>query len=832
MSKIVGEEIPSYVAKQITQRQSIHNSVRRTNEDMLYLNSRTSWIKLASGINIKGSDQIASDQIAKNNILYNGLSQYLSGDSSLLQRTEFKRKYNTTSHSEMGYQPMPGIVSADIRCMNRGSIKRATVQIKAFTPEQFHTLDQLYLRIGYTMFLEWGHSIYLDNGGKLQQMGYTLIEADQGFFACTDYYQMLDKIEWYRKGKFGNYDGLIAKVVNFNWHIAQDGSYDITLELISVGDVVESLKTNVFPNKELADGIDQILPSNNGVEHDTKISPTSNIISAYLYFQKLLNDNPVNYSTDKIFAYIEEANLSLQLGHFIKISNKGLPSTFTGTEADQPNEVHSSQAFPDRDLAEQWVKDNLPGYTETTAAIPPSKTYKIRDVTTIYTAGVTNEQLQNSGIYYVIYNPATGSKENLQFKNIRQGVRNVFFIDYLNRAKNDTTTGFYMRFGHLLEFLDKYVVPNNSKKHKIIKINYGLSKMFRHQYQYSADPRVCLVSIPTYDPVRTKTFLVREDKTDFDKEHVQWKIENKGYAANSMNIYIHHAQIIKSLEANLDDKGNLSLFNFLKDLCTALNIALCGVNNLEPIIDEQDNSLHIVDSSLNLDKGKRGYELELYGYHPSKLTADKSSVNPGPSNFVRNFNLKTEITPEFATMASIGATAAGYVKGTENTMFSRWNKGLIDRFQEEWHAPTSETSKEAKEDVRDAYVSRIWIGWWQAFGYIVNGNKISMDDDLINRNISVMTEFFKYVQTHLKSKTDDRYASTQNGFIPISLGVTMDGISGIKIYNSLKVSTGFLPKNYPENLSFIIKGVNHKLSNSDWETTIETVVISKVNTFK
>jgi hypothetical protein len=57
----------------------------------------------------------------------------------------------------------------------------------------------------------------------------------------------------------------------------------------------------------------------------------------------------------------------------------------------------------------------------------------------------------------------------------------------------------------------------------------------------------------------------------------------------------------------------------------------------------------------------------------------------------------------------------------------------------------------------------------------------------------------------------------------------MDGISGIKIYNSLHVSTRFLPKKYPDNLVFIIKGVNHKLSNSDWETTLETVVVSKVN---
>jgi hypothetical protein len=55
----------------------------------------------------------------------------------------------------------------------------------------------------------------------------------------------------------------------------------------------------------------------------------------------------------------------------------------------------------------------------------------------------------------------------------------------------------------------------------------------------------------------------------------------------------------------------------------------------------------------------------------------------------------------------------------------------------------------------------------------------------------------------------------------------MDGLSGIKIYNAVNVDTRFLPKNYPDNLQFIIKGVNHKLSDSDWETNFETVVISR-----
>ena len=55
----------------------------------------------------------------------------------------------------------------------------------------------------------------------------------------------------------------------------------------------------------------------------------------------------------------------------------------------------------------------------------------------------------------------------------------------------------------------------------------------------------------------------------------------------------------------------------------------------------------------------------------------------------------------------------------------------------------------------------------------------------------------------------------------------MDGISGIKIYNKIQIQQSFLPSNYPETLEFITTQVNHKLSDNDWVTTLETIATSK-----
>jgi hypothetical protein len=134
-----------------------------------------------------------------------------------------------------------------------------------------------------------------------------------------------------------------------------------------------------------------------------------------------------------------------------------------------------------------------------------------------------------------------------------------------------------------------------------------------------------------------------------------------------------------------------------------------------------------------------------------------------------------------------------------------------------------------KEDIRKTYLEDFWKQRSSAFGLKVSDGNVTLDDNIIEKNITNATEFYKLVYAKMQ-ENNPQYASPSNGFIPISLGVTMDGISAFKIYNSLNVSTKFLPANYGENLHFIVKSVNHKLSNSDWETTLETVVIAKNDT--
>jgi len=859
MANIIGEPLSSYVVNQINTRQKVHGSGTpdnpRTPEYLAYLNSKTAWIKMASGVAIKPErlaaekdslgnsmlDNYSYMELAKNFVLFDGVSR-LNGTKLNPRGTSttanniwdwYEGTYNINSTfsnnsvtGEFGLVPMPGIESVDVKCQNRGSTKKVSVKLKCYSPEQFKIIDLLYLRIGYTMFLEWGWNPYMEDSSNMVSDYFTLIEQEgQGFFDWTywkskSYLGFLKRIENTRAKHRGNYDGILCRVTNFSWTFSQDGSYDIGIELISLGDVVESLKTNLTPSYQVLKFIDEAYKifNDNYEEEETKDAPPSaidNIISAYFFVQKLIvyqnrtNGGSYEYWTQRqipIFA----GGQSLEL---CSIFVKGL---VTG----QFTSVDFSPYFETSGEIRKWVTDNYPNATE-----------------------LTNEEtFQNTSATGTYFFVNTGDSENRavikstldpnDFATDDKNPKDIVYFNY-NTQKDDEDTlndeGFYIRFGHLLDYINQFILPkiegtsSNRGEASLLEIDSGQwsNKMYTMPFQVSLDPRVCIVH--TKEKVNSKEFYTSLPV---------WKNENKGYAY-PMNIYLSFNKVNELISSNLDEEGNLGLFDFLSSICTEINKALGGINNLEPVIDETTNILKIIDGSYSVVNQDPGYALEIFGYNPNNPNGEGKTM----SNFVRNFSIKTEITNDFATMASVGSTAGGYVKGTENTMFSKWNKGLIDRFKEKL-IPGDKNSrfKEGeKPEPSEIYYTEFWNRKYSAFGLTIpidieddiwTGDQPSLLPEVIDRNISVVTEFYKYCQALLQEKKAN-YASPTNGFIPISLGLTLDGISGIKIYNALNVVTRVLPQNYPNALKFIVKGVNHKISQNDWETSIETVVIAQ-----
>jgi hypothetical protein len=235
---------------------------------------------------------------------------------------------------------------------------------------------------------------------------------------------------------------------------------------------------------------------------------------------------------------------------------------------------------------------------------------------------------------------------------------------------------YYIQFNYLLNLFSLKVVTriDRGKSHNnnpnLFIIKTSKTDMACLPEQISFDWRKCIVA--------RKGFTASNTTVDIFPDMPLW-VEGTSQVADAMNIYLNFEFVAESLTSNLDEKGNVSVYNCIKTLCDGINIALGGVNNLEPIIDEDTNTLNIIDSTPNTTPhSSGGYELKLYGYSKGVINNENENL----STFVRKVDLKTAITPEYATMVTVGATAGGYVKGIEATAFARWNDGILDRFKE------------------------------------------------------------------------------------------------------------------------------------------------------
>jgi hypothetical protein len=258
--RILGLPFRSGVDTQVKVRQRRLAQLNKSPDDLVVFNSATSFVRLSSAVSVDGPERqkiletnlglstndISGYNLAKNMVLWGGVNiQNLPGGIGY----GLNSSYGFLSDSGQGLRPLPGITSMTSTYKSNGSLKTATIQIKCFTRKQFEAIEAIYLRLGYTMVLEWGHTDYFNNDeNRGSTTAYSLI--DKLFVNPTDLSPetIQEKIENNKRDTSYNYDGMLARVTNFNWFLNSDLSYDITLYLVSWGDIIDSLKLNTNNN--------------------------------------------------------------------------------------------------------------------------------------------------------------------------------------------------------------------------------------------------------------------------------------------------------------------------------------------------------------------------------------------------------------------------------------------------------------------------------------------------------------------------------------------------------------------------------------------------------
>lgn len=247
-SKVIGGPFDKDVLNQLEVRSAIFSKKEnRTDTNIEYLNSRTGWVKLTSSVDVNGGSELAQKYI------------FIGGT---------KGRFGTNTYSNftegLGFRPMPGITGVQIRAINRfGVLKESTITFNCWDISQLQELEYLYMRPGFSALLEWGHSIYYKDVNNFVTTPSTVQSMFSQGATKESIYKEIEKL---KKQSGQNYDGIFGFIKNFSWKYRQDGGYDCTTTLISIGEIMESLTIDV--------GVDTVTKDNNPDKVTNDIKPT------------------------------------------------------------------------------------------------------------------------------------------------------------------------------------------------------------------------------------------------------------------------------------------------------------------------------------------------------------------------------------------------------------------------------------------------------------------------------------------------------------------------------------------------------------------------------
>ena len=246
---IFKETFKEGVRNQLDVRQ---NAIKnRTPQNLTYYNSRNAWIRMTSSVNVGGDGgALAKSYILQGGVLNpNGkLRSGLGQDGSYSNISPGGKPYygaaTTATAGTAGIKPMPGITNIDVKSLGAyGSLREVTVNFNAWNIQQLEELELLYMRPGYSVLIEWGWSPYLDNSGNLSSIVSYTDDVLNGGISKEDIWKKI-----YNKAKEnGNYDAMYGFIKNYSWNARSDGGYDCTTTIVSMGEIIESLKINYSP---------------------------------------------------------------------------------------------------------------------------------------------------------------------------------------------------------------------------------------------------------------------------------------------------------------------------------------------------------------------------------------------------------------------------------------------------------------------------------------------------------------------------------------------------------------------------------------------------------
>jgi hypothetical protein len=901
---IIGETIDGGVALQIGVRQRLHGKQARDNTDLILLNNTNAWLKLASSVrvitevktqeleieeSIKAGQEIditsgeqrlrdiglnntgefTGNQLARKAVLFNTLTEvnpatYNDKNEKTSQGSHISRfgvsstnsLWNNSSYglggTDFGIVPAPGLISAKIDCKNRGSIREATVELKAYNLFQFELIELLYLRLGYSMLLEWGWDKYLDKNEKLKSMGNTLTE-DLWFqdFPTYNYLKVIKGIERYRKIYDNNYDGFLGKVVNFDWSFQPDGTYNITLKLITIGDVVESLKVNLPSKLTTAAELEKAVGKGNAFS-TTLLSLESPIITnaGSSTLSLSLYDDIASSKPNKWWGWKDNYfSLFLNLSTNSEFRIKNTEGTNTKKEQFPPTGADSLKYT--YFLTFRALLDKL-----NTLCIPSINGGKILQF------DISGDNICSAFPNQVSFNPKVclikpQYTEDINLSNASKGssevskkptsVKNDFkaFAKLKDFFQVETSTN--VLYGNIMNIYLNYdfisnTLQQNTKNGEISiykfledicnNINSSLGGINKLEPIIENDS---IIKIIDQNPIpgieKSEAFGSRfPDPVPF--EIYGFTPSGSSSTSNFVRNFGFKTKIGPEL-ASMITIGTTAQNKSTKNYDgTAFSKWNDGLEDAYAITYDDPEEIELGITNLTKPESfpltaQNLVAMSAHWKDDTKCTVDESYL-PDWVDFLGVFS-RSQIKTKIDGIENIGIKDVDDCPVTNQDYENvTWVEYVMEARSELIKQLKNNTVKKPEKPLSlDNY-----LGWLiQAFGGYINGNwtykplYFYLNDEFYKIGKELFKGFINGVNNEIYSLS--KTPSNTVGFIPADLSLTIDGLSGIKIYNALSINQRFLPKQYPNALKFIITKVNHDISSNDWSTSLSTISIPK-----
>ena len=878
MSFIPGKFLDEKVINQIKTRQDLLDRTFRfmdrggSPEAFSWFSRKMPFIKMTSAINVRGSVDPATQ---------------FTLDNGVSKSTGAVPGYEETS---LGQRPVPGITSLNLHTHNRfGSLRTATVTFEVHAVEQLDEYEQLFMRPGYSVLLEWGHGVYLDTSNDTVELGQvTELLSDrflskQGLSTKLDIYREIQKL---REKYHYNYDGMYGLIKNFSWNLRPDGGYTCSVDIVSIGTVLESLEINAgvtekdiksrlrSTRKEVAEeSVAQEQVVAESIWDDLIPEPTQEE-SNFLKLLELINPSTAQRGSRVFFGKSTYFGTDAQL--------RGVPTGDTVYEV-LPDSLQfralskgEVDKFSPADFRDTNVYKAFSNFTSELIDIQGEKRrYKISispDIDPIKYS-YTTEGSFNGGVsipgstrysWYYLFDitridiPAeeTSTQDNAIQETEEQvniDLNQVFrdyhpeldsYVSYLLAAVKSRIKKFEKEANRYTEYVVSYgkgtlrPLPTSynicARRMKPSEGGTQESKDSDEDYYYYMQLGAFLDLLNQFIPSTNGGEKLLQFHTSKEVRHKYKTLESQHASIDISKCILPLSYKVQDSAATRDDI--LEIFVEINYLDTVVrNNLIQGNLRAYDLVTTVLQDITVATGQINFFEPQ--YFEETFKFH----IVDREVIDPdgrgdqslrfnlfGKNSALRNVNLVSKLSPAIGTQLAIAAQSDPFSNGIEGTGWARFNKGLIDRY-----IPTKDIDRERlikqqeeKEKKTQSDFARVILYLLTVYGADEESKRFEQAGLGVNLP-QVASEYKTYCAVRLAQQVK-RTGQSFGTIIPYELGLTLDGISGVNVMETFLVNEQILPRAYRsengEGVGFLITGLQHTVDQNGWNTTIKSQI--------